>query len=96
MKKRVFVSILLHGVIGIILSAVIYYLVIGVFLGVTLTPVMVLSNITLVFAGYLACYMTFRVFPEKYARGKEYFLIWAIPVLFLCGSIFISSIMYLR
>lgn len=92
MKKNVFASIWLHGIIGIMLSAVIYYFVIGVFLGVTLTPVMVLSNITLVFAGYLTCFLTFRIFPEKYETGKEHMLIWAIPALFLCASIFISAL----
>lgn len=92
MKKRVFVSIWLHGVFGIILATVVYYAVIGMFIGASITPITLLINAVLVLAGYLTCFLTFRVFPEKYEKGKEHMLIWAIPALFLCASIFISAL----
>lgn len=92
MNKKVFASIWLHGVFGIILATVIYYAVIGMFIGASITPFALLVNAVLVFAGYLTCFLTFRIFPEKYETCKEHMLIWAIPALFLCASIFISAL----
>lgn len=82
-KKEVIKKTIIHGIIGTILSMIIFYLVMEVVNGIH-SVIAYIINCICTILGYIGSYLLFSVYPDKYDVRTESFY----ALIGLCSSIF--------
>lgn len=82
-KKEVIKKTIIHGIIGTILSMIIFYLVMEVVNGIH-SVIAYIINCICTILGYIGSYLLFSVYPDKYDVQIESFY----ALIGLCSSIF--------
>lgn len=82
-KKEVIKKTVIHGIIGTILSMIIFYLVVGVVNDIH-SVIAYIVNCMCTILGYIGSYLLFSVYTDKYDVRTESFY----ALIGLCSSIF--------